>query len=356
MYPADYNRRMRLVVTGLTFLSLTSFAPAQWANQRSGATARLRGVCAVSDRVAWASGTSGTVLLTVDGGETWNRRVVKGAGDLDFRDIEAFGPQRAYALSIGEGSQSRIYKTVDGGATWALALTNPDPTGFLDALAFHDADHGLVLGDPVGGRFVVLSTDDGGKTWNRVAGDRIPGAVPGEGAFAASGTCLIVQGDRNAWFGTGGGRVFRSTDRGRRWTVHSTPVRSGNSSSGIFSLVFWDADHGVACGGDYKDPGRTEKICALTSDGGRTWRLPRGAGPSGYRSAVIHVPDSRGPTLFAVGPTGTDQSDDGGETWMKLSDLGLHAAAMRDAAAGWAVGEQGRIARFAGRSKMDRAP
>ena len=85
----------------------------------------------------------------------------------------------------------------------------------------------------------------------------MPAALPGEGAFAASGTCLVVQGDRNAWFGTGGGRVFRSTDRGRTWTVHKTPIRAGNGSSGIFSLTFWDADHGVAVGGDYKEPDRT---------------------------------------------------------------------------------------------------
>ena len=84
----------------------------------------------------------------------------------------------------------------------------------------------------------------------------MPAALPGEGAFAASGTCLVVQGDRNAWFGTGGGRVFRSTDRGRSWTVHTTPIRAGNGTSGIFSLAFWDADHGVAVGGDYKEPDR----------------------------------------------------------------------------------------------------
>ena len=352
------NRAFRHVplFTLLAFQLLVQSAASQWEFQPSGTTARLRGVSAVSDRVAWASGTGGTILLTVDGGKTWNRRIVPDANALDFRDIEAFSDRTAYALSIGEGSLSRIYKTKDGGTSWALKHKNSDPKGFLDALAFWDADHGIALGDPVGGRFVILATDDGGKTWNRTAADGMPAALTGEGAFAASGTCLVVQGDQNAWFGTGGGRVFRSTDRGRTWTVHTTSIRAGNGSSGIFSLVFWDADHGVALGGDYKDPGRSEKVCALSSDGGRTWRLPRGAGPFGYRSAVIRVPDSAGPPLFAVGPTGTDRSDDGGETWTKLSDLGFHAAAMRASAAGWAVGEQGRIARFAGRSKMDRAP
>jgi photosystem II stability/assembly factor-like uncharacterized protein len=347
---------MRFALTVLFLQSLTTLAPAQWVNQRSGTDARLRGVSAVSERVAWASGTGGTVLLTVDQGKTWDRRLVAGAGDLDFRDIEAFDHQTAYTLSIGEGSQSRIYKTTNGGATWALQLTNPDPKGFLDALAFWDADHGLALGDPVGGRFVILSTDDGGKTWNRAGPDGMPAALPGEGAFAASGTCLAVQGDRNAWFGTGGGRVFRSTDRGRSWTAHATPVRAVNASSGIFSLAFWDSEHGVALGGDYKEPDRTGNVCALSSDGGSTWRLPRGPAPAGYRSAVTRVPDSPGPTLIAVGPGGTDHSEDGGETWTKLSGDGFHAVAMTTKVTGWAVGEQGRIARWNGRSKTERAP
>jgi hypothetical protein len=156
----------------------------------------------------------------------------------------------------------------------------------------------------------------------------------------------VVQGDRKAWFGTGGGRVFRSTDRGRSWTVHRAPIRAGNGSSGIFSLAFWDADHGIAVGGDFKDPGRNEKICALSSDGGRTWRLPRGTGPAGYRSAVVRVPGSPGPTLIAVGPTGTDRSEDGGASWTKLGRDGFHAAAMSTPIAGWAVGEEGRISRF----------
>ncbi len=339
--------RIAIALAAVQLLALP--VSAQWVIQPSGTTARLRGVSAFDDQVAWASGSGGTILRTADRGVTWKRRLVPDADHLDFRDIEAFGPLVVYALSIGEGNLSRIYKSTDGGTTWTLQHTNRDPKGFLDALAFWDPEHGLVLGDPVGGRFVIRTTDDGGKTWSGIVPDAMPAALPGEGAFAASGTCLVVNGDRNAWFGTGGGRVFQSTDRGRTWTVHATPIRSGNGTSGIFSLTFWDADHGVAVGGDYKEPNRKGKLCALSSDGGRTWRLSRGPEPGGYRSAVIRVPDSTGPTLVAVGPEGTDRSDDGGETWTKLSADGFHAAAMKGSKTGWAVGEQGRIARFDGR-------
>ena len=321
-------------------------AGAQWVTQPSGTTARLRGLSAVDDRVAWASGAGGTVLRTVDGGRTWERRGIPDAEGLDFRDIEAFDDRTAFALSIGEGERSRIYKTTDGGASWDLLHTNRDPDGFLDALAFWDPERGLALGDPVGGRFVILRTSDGGASWERHADQGMPEALPGEGAFAASGTCLVVGPDGDAWFGTGGGRVFRSIDLGRTWTVHPTPIRSGNASSGIFSLAFLDAKHGVAVGGDFQDPASEGRNLALTLDGGLTWRPPNGSEPAGYRSAVAvsNLPD--GPIVVAVGPSGTDLSRDGGQTWTPLGIEGFHAVGFTTEGNGWAVGEDGRIARF----------
>ncbi len=197
-----------------------------------------------------------------------------------------------------------------------------------------------------GANFVIMTTDDAGKTWNRILSEGMPESLPGEGAFAASGTCLIVEGERDAWFGTGGGRVFRSGDRGRTWTVHATPIRAGNGTSGIFSLAFRDSEHGVVIGGDYKQPEQRGRTFALTSDGGRTWRLPKGTEPGGYRSAVAFLGGSDGAKLIAVGPTGTDRSNDAGESWQKLGSKGFHAVDFTRTQAGWAVGEDGRIARY----------
>ncbi len=335
----------------MSLVSVT--AHAQWIEQTSGTTARLRGLCVVDERVAWTSGSGGTVLRTIDRGTTWERKRITGADSLDFRDIEAFDDRTAYALSIGEGPLSRIYKTQDCGLNWVLQFVNQDARGFLDALAFWDSRHGVALGDPVDGRFVILTTDDGGRVWSRIPPDGMPKSLPSEGAFAASGTCLILQGERNAWFGTGGGRVFRSTDRGQTWTVHETPIRAGNGSSGIFSLAFYNAEHGIAIGGDYMKPEQNGHTVALTTDGGRTWKLPKGSKPGGYRSAVAYIGGSQGTKLVAVGPTGTDLSGDGGESWVKLSDLGYHAVVFSGVGAGWAVGENGRIAWFdSGRLKV----
>ncbi len=311
-----------------------------WTPQESATTASLRGVSAASRSVVWASGTKGTFLRSTDG-RSWHRGTVTGAGDSDFRAIRGFDEKTAIALSIGTGENSRIYKTSDGGDRWDLLYTNPDPKGFFDALAFWDASHGIVLGDPVGGHFVVLTTADGGETWKR---QKTPGALPNEGAFAASNSCLIVRGTREVWFGTGGGRVFHSTDGGETWSVAKTPVRSDSASAGIFSLAFSDGRHGVAVGGDYKLTTETAGNIAVTSDGGKTWTKPTGAPPSGFRSDVEYVADRK--MFIATGTSGSDVSLDDGMTWKQFDTGDFNAMSFVAGGVGWAVGPKGAIARF----------
>ena len=218
-------------VRTLAFLALAVMASAQsWTPQKSGTTASLRGIAAVSDKIGWASGTGGTYLLTVDGGATWTAGQVPGAEELDFRDVHALDAQTAWLLSAGPGEKSRIYHTIDGGRSWTLQFTNPDAAGFFDAIAFWDARRGMVLGDPIAGHFAYFVTDDGGDRWRRTPS---PAAFPNEGAFAASGTCLIVAGRRDAWFATGGARIFHSSDSGATWSATQTPIRHDSPRAGF---------------------------------------------------------------------------------------------------------------------------
>lgn len=316
----------------------------QWTLQSSGVTARLRGVSAVSERVAWASGSGSTVLRTDDGGATWNKiRVTSDA--LDFRDIDAVGERTAYVLSIGNGAASRIYKTIDRGATWTLQFRNDDPKAFLDAMSFWDADHGIVIGDSIDRQFYVLMTSDGGQHWTRVPPNKLPAAEDNEGAFAASGTNIAVYGKGYAWIGLGAGartRVLRTTDAGRTWKVFGTPIKSG-PSSGIFSISFRDARHGVIVGGDYQKENEASNNLAITSDGGQTWRLV--AGLTGFRSVVAYVPGTR--TLVAVGPSGSEYSVDDGHAWKPLSGPGFDTFSFAPHQKfGWGAGARGAIGRL----------
>jgi len=172
-------------------LVMFSDAP-RWVFVASPTQERLRGVSAIDEAVVWASGSKGTVVRTTDGGATW--QVASGPWDqsLDFRDVEAVDANTVYVLSIGSGAQARIYKTTDGGKTWKNVFTNSDSAAFYDAIAFWDASTGLALSDPVNGRFKILRTVDGGSTWTAVDSEGLPPALAREGAFAASGTCLVA--------------------------------------------------------------------------------------------------------------------------------------------------------------------
>lgn len=346
MLPTRTALRLIAAATA-TALAVLHAASSAWTPQSSGVTARLRGISAVSSRVAWASGASGTILRTMEGGRTWQPRPIPGTEALDFRDIDATDEHTAFALSIGPGDASRIYKTTDGGEHWTLSFSNGEPKAFFDAMAFWSRDRGLAVSDSVDGRFFIVVTADGGRTWSRAPLEGLPPALPNEGCFAASGTNVATWGTQHAWIGTGAAaeaRVLRTTDGGQTWAISRTPIPAG-PSAGIFSVAFRDATHGVIVGGDYKKEAEAADNVAITDDGGVTWTLVRNRGLTGFRSAVAYVPGARPPMLVAVGPSGADRSTDDGQSWQALGVEGFHALGFsRDGRGAWAVGENGRIA------------
>jgi photosystem II stability/assembly factor-like uncharacterized protein len=342
---AGYLACSRLSGGSLALLSL-ALCPASaqtWTPQTSNSTSSLRGVSAASDKVVWASGSKGSYLITADGGVTWKAATVPGVADLDFRALRAFNDKTAVLLSIGTGEKSRIYRTKDGGGKWDVLFTNPDPKGFFDAVSFWDKSHGILLGDPVDGHFVVMTTDDGGDSWKR---EKTPPAEPNEGAFAASNSCLFVLGMHEVWFATGGpkgARVFHSSDGGKKWSVSATPIRNDSANAGIFSIAFMNPLFGIAVGGDYSKPADATHNIAITEDGGKKWTSPE-SGPSGFRSAIAYLPDRK--MWIAAGTSGSDVSTDKGKTWRQFDKGNYNAVSFILSYAGWAVGPKGAIARF----------
>ncbi len=332
------------ILVSLLFAGTSGITPQE---NSAGPRVRLRGVSAVSEKIAWASGSRGTVLRTIDGGSSWQKLTVPDSEKLDFRDIEAFDGNTAYILSIGEGEASRIYKTVDGGQHWNQQFTNKNPKAFFDAIAFWDANNGIAMSDPVNGKFLIIKTTDGGQTWKETDSAKMPPAVDKEGGFAASGTCLITQGRNNAFLVSGGGaaRVFRSTDRGNTWEVASTPIISGEPPSGIFSIGFMDAMNGMIVGGNYTKEKEAQNNVAITSDGGKTWKLAPAKGLGGFRSAVVYLPNGKG--VLAVGPSGSDISTDNGATWTAVDSVSYDAFSLAGKTGfGWASGAQGHIGKY----------
>ncbi|PKV97116.1 photosystem II stability/assembly factor-like uncharacterized protein [Amycolatopsis echigonensis] len=283
--------RTVLVLLAVLSVSVGGVAAASslpsWRVLPTGTTAQFRGLSAVSARVAWVSGTQGTVLRTVDGGRGWAPVGPPDTGKLEFRDIEAFDADHAVVLSIGPGADSRVYRTDDGGKHWRQTFSNPDPAAFYDCLAFFDPWRGLAMSDPVNGKFRVQATFDGGRSWRQIPDDAFPPAEPGEAGFAASGQCVTTSGPFDAWLATGGGahaRVLHSGDGGRHWTAAETPLPS-SASAGVFAVAFRTPWQGVAIGGDYANPTAPGPAVALSQDRGRSWRTPP-EHPAGYRSGL----------------------------------------------------------------------
>ena len=330
---------MRLIFISIYYLLFSIVASAQWVQQTVNTKASLRGLSVVTEKIIWASGTGGTVIKTADSGKTWRVMTVPGAEKLDFRDIEAFDANTAYILSIGNGESSRIYKTIDGGATWKLQFQNKNETAFFDAIACWDAKSCIAMSDPVGGKFLLIETNDG-ENWHVMDNSKMPLAKEGEAAFAASGTCLITQGKNNAFLVSGGkdARVFRSRDRGRTWQVSDTPIMKGTAGSGIFSIAMFDEKNGVIVGGNYEEPAERNDTFAMTRDGGVTWQL--GARPFGYRSGVAYLDRT---TIVAVGTNGADVSYDRADLWDKFGSENLNAVVAIGRNAAWGVGPNGTV-------------
>ncbi|MFO0936805.1 MAG: YCF48-related protein [Gemmataceae bacterium] len=335
---------------GFAVLMTATFAyPANaqsWHKQTIAVQGDFRGLSVVSSDVVWVSGTKGSVARTADGGKQWHTVTVPHAEKLDFRDVEAFGDSTAYLLSSGPGEASRIYKTTDAGKNWTLQFQSAIAESFFDSLAFWDERNGIALSDPVKGKFHLITTSDGGANWKPLPDASLPEALPKEGAFAASGTCLVTFGESDVWFATGGAkssRVFHSADRGKNWQVSETPVVAGIESAGIFSLAFRDAKHGMIVGGDYRKPNQSGSTAAITTDGGRTWTVVKDALP--FCSAVAWAREQN--RWIAVGTSGSFSSADDGKTWKRIDRENLNAVQFRSPGQGWTAGPKSYVAKFA---------
>jgi len=323
--------------------ALTISAPptlqAQWTIQTP-TTAVLRGIDNVGKGIAWASGTNGTVLRTEDAGYLWQRCTIPpNAEHLDFRGIQAFDANTAIVMSSGPGDQSRLYKTTDGCQTWILLFTNPDKEGFWDAIKFQDKNFGVLLGDPVGGKFFARQTADGGRTWHPFVDDAaLTIGGPNAGIFAASNSSLFLPENPNYFFAianTQGGSVLFESSFGTAphcrnlgtnaspcpkdylWSrLGMLPLGSISPSKGAFSLgVASNSDQDVSAaivvGGDYLRPDETAGTAAY-SIAFPNWQAAT-TPPHGYRSAVAY--DAPTKTWITVGPNGTDISTDDGRNW-----------------------------------------
>ncbi len=302
----------------------------------------LRGLSVVNDKIIWASGSNGLVARSVDSGHTFKWFNIPGYEKRDFRDIEAFDAVTAIIMAID--TPAVILKTIDGGQHWKKVYENNKPGMFLDAMEFWNQQSGIVIGDPLNGKFFIARTFDEGETWHETSADKLPAADSGEACFASSGTNIRALNLAEACFISGGlrSRFF--------WKGNPVelPIIQGTGSTGANSIAVRDnkkrknSQYFVVVGGDFTNDTSAEKNCILTSDGGKTWIKPA-TPPHGYRSCVEFISKT---TLITCGTSGIDMSSDGGMNWRLISKESFHVC--RKAKEGNAVflAGKGKIAKL----------
>jgi photosystem II stability/assembly factor-like uncharacterized protein len=319
--------------------------------QVSGVQATLQSVSAVDANTAWAGGSGGMVLRTVDGGDHWERKIITGAERLEFRGIVGLSATEAWAMSAGSGAGSRIYHTANGGESWTSQFVNADSSAFYDCITFFDRLHGIAFSDASKGLTVILRTADGGIHWSTLPANAAPAPLSHEGGFASSNGCAVSADSRHAWIAAGipGARIFRTSDAGTTWTLAPKPTPFvHDSQAGITAVFFRDARHGIGVAGRV-DRNMTRdtsgNAVATTDDGGVTWTLrPRPDRP-GLLSGVTLLPDVSTETVLVAGYGGLFLSRDKGDHWTTLAPnyyWAVRAAGKR----AWAVGARGRITRI----------
>jgi photosystem II stability/assembly factor-like uncharacterized protein len=306
---------------------------------QQGKPTNIRGLSVVDDNVAWVSGSRGYIAITLDGGKTWNWQQVKGYEKAEFRDVEAFSDKEAVIMS--SGTPALVLKTTDGGATWQEKYRNADTTYFLDAMDFDKPQHGLILGDPINNKFLLLETNDGGETWNPFKD--APYAIPGEASFAASGTCLrAINGSFYISSGGTNARLITYSATSKLWDYTNVPITHGKASQGSFSFALGKKE-GILVGGDYANDKKPDSLATIYTEHSSILKLPAKQ-PAGFQSCVEYL---SGETYLATGTPGSNITTDGGKTWAKIDDTSYNVC--RKAKHGKLVllaGDHGKIGIF----------
>jgi hypothetical protein len=227
-----------------------------------------------------------------------------------------------------------------------LVYKEEHPKVFYDSIEFWNDNEGIAIGDFTDDCISIIITRDAGDSWKKLDCSVFSDIKASEGFFAASDTNISIV-DDYTWIASGGinSRVYFSVDKGRSWQIYNTPILQGESTTGIFSIDFYDKNNGYAIGGDYTKPEIDSLNKIITRDGGKTWKTIADNNNPGYRSCVQYFPNSNGKKLLAVGFNGIDYSSDSGHSWKHFSDDGYYTVRFLNDTVAYAAGN-GKISRL----------
>jgi photosystem II stability/assembly factor-like uncharacterized protein len=289
--------------------------------------ATLHDVQFVGANVGWAVGDHGVIWRTVNGGQTWE--LVPSPVDCPLKSVCFLTDRVGWIAGGGTVPHTRmsygvVLSTMNAGQTWQLVAKDTVPP--LEYIKFFGLQQGVAVGTasqdhPTG----VLTTNDGGKTWEPLLGE---GHTEWRTAEFLQPETGVVAGLRGQVKLAGGGRLLAS--------------QSGtNGLRNLHAVTVNRDDQGWLAG----DGG----LVMQTDNGGVSWHPPAGRFPETMKGTIdFHAVAARGTHVWLAGNPGSViwHSPDQGQTWHKQftgQTVPISALEFTSETNGWAVGAMGMM-------------
>jgi photosystem II stability/assembly factor-like uncharacterized protein len=298
---------------------------ASWNREQSGTLSWLHAVFFLDQNHGWAAGSRGTLLRTLDGGQSWQARSASTRDQV--RDIFFLDEQNGwlvcevsiYELKTKEQPRAYLMRTTDGGDKWKrVEIKGLDIDSILLRAVFSRGGRGWAFGEAG----AIYTTRDAGGTWSR---------LPSPTTHLLLGGVFID--DDRGWIVGAGATIIQTSDGGDTWYQSRLPqvektVRF-TSASFIDNRIGW----AVGSGGNIYQ----------TTNGGRTWKQQQ----SGVDVDLFDVKFLDAHEGWAVGAEGTIiHTVDGGVHWTSerpVTEHPLERVFFSDKSHGWAVGFGGTV-------------
>ncbi len=223
------------------------------------------GVAMWDDKFGVAVGSSGVIIRTNDGGQSWQY-----LPDFPlFNDLYSIAfPKNDTSHGIAVGAGGAIVLTSDGGKHWTNGKTGilEKNTHSFNAIAFRDATHAITIGD----NGIAFSTSDFGTTWSPIT---LPVTQSMRSIYFSSAMTGWIVGD-SAY-------ALKTTDGGTTWQK-KTVVADNPYAQGYLGVTFCDDKNGIIIGNTLPS--------MITTDGGDHWAEmnPNGIGQIyGYAGVML---------------------------------------------------------------------
>ncbi len=249
---------MKKILLLLLTISMLNTYGSGWRKSSEASYSQLNEVFFINENLGWIAGSYGTILLTTDGGYTWNvptdeLPVVESMYSIFFLDEN---------IGFAGGNDDLLLKTVNGGNTWTQIATESNGGDILSVYFANEKIGWILSGTSSGGR--VYYTTYGGASWSEQMSETVINLKAMSFSSPNHGICVG---------GKDGGFAFYYTTDGLNWTKSPNPtgIPGVYSRTDIYGLDM--ADDSVACvtGWGSSAAGLQPSFTIRTSNGGATW-------------------------------------------------------------------------------------